>query len=63
MSKFQVPSYHGFEVMVILRFGGKGSLSDLICDGGVCRTAPATPRLLIIYSPSVKIMYVFKCTV
>ena len=59
MSKFQVPSYHGFEVMVILRFGGKGSLSDLINDGGVSRTAPATLRLLIINSPSVKIMYVF----
>ena len=49
--------------MVILGYGGKGSLSDLINDGGVCRTAPATPGLLIIDSPSVKIMYVFKCTV
>ena len=63
VSKFLVPIYHGLRVMVILRFGGKGSLSHLINDGGVCRTAPDTPRLLIIYSPSVKIMYVFKFTV
>ena len=54
VSTFQVPSYNGFGVMVFLGFGGKGSLSDLINNGVVCRTALATPGLLIIDSPSVK---------
>ena len=30
------------------RFGGKGSVIRLMSDGGVCRTAPATPGQLII---------------
>ena len=38
---------NGLGFMVFLRFGGKGLLTELISDGGVCRTARATPGLLI----------------
>ena len=41
VSIFQVPSSNGLGVMVFWRFGGKGSLTDWINDGGVWRTAPA----------------------
>ena len=39
--------------MVFLRFEGKGSLTQSVNQwiyaGGVCRTAPGTPGLLIIF--------------
>ena len=44
--KFQFSSSYGLGVMMSLRFGGKGSLSQIIRNGAVCRTAPATPGLL-----------------
>ena len=47
-SKFQPSISKGFGVMIFWRFGGKASVTDLINDGGVCRTTPATPGLLII---------------
>ena len=46
LSEFQA---YGLGVKVFWRFGGKGLLADLMCNGGVCRTAPATPGLLNIY--------------
>ena len=48
VSKFQPSFSNGFGVMIFWRFGGKASVTDLINDGGVCRTTPATPGLLII---------------
>ena len=55
VSKFQVPSSNGLGVMMFWRYFHKGWLSDWINesmnDGGVCRTAPATPGLLIIRLP------------
>ena len=49
LSKFQISSSHGLAVMILWRFGGKvlSDLSDLISNRGVCRTALATPGLLI----------------
>ena len=47
VSKFQVPSSYGLGVKVSWRFWTKGSLNELISDGGDCRTASATPGLLI----------------
>ena len=41
--------------MMFGRSGGKGSLSDLMSDGGVCRTAPATPGLLITVKGDAKV--------
>ena len=39
------------------RFGGKGLLHQSVNDGGVCRTAPATPDLLIIvFSPTLDLI-------
>ena len=46
-SKFQLSSYHGSGVMMLWRFWRKSAISDFISDGGDCRTAPATPGLLI----------------
>ena len=40
LAKFQLSSSNGLGVMMFLRLGGKGSLTNLISDGGVCRTAP-----------------------
>ena len=51
LSKFQLPSSYGLWFMISWRLGGKGwlthSLTQSINDEGVCRTAPATPGLLI----------------
>ena len=47
LSKFQVPTSYGLEMKVCWRFEGKGWFNELIYHGGVCRTAPATPGLLI----------------
>ena len=53
VSKFQVRSSIGVWFMIFWRFGGKGSVSSFIYqwmyDEGVCRTAPPTPDLLIIF--------------
>ena len=45
-SKFQLSSSYGLGVMMFWRSGGKGSLDQLMSDGGNCRTARATPGLL-----------------
>ena len=45
--KFQVPCYSVLWVMMFWRFGGKGWQSYLSNYKGFCRTAPATPGLLI----------------
>ena len=37
-------------------FGGKGWLSKLISNGGVCRTDPATPGLLIRVNSASKLI-------
>ena len=51
--QFQLPSSYGLGVMMFWRFGGKGSIRDWIyewmSDKGVCRTAPATSGLLMIF--------------
>ena len=46
LSKFQLPSSYGLGVMMFWRFGGKGSLTELMCNKSDCRTAPATPARL-----------------
>ena len=46
LSKFLLSSSHSLGVMMFWRFGGKGSLTHFMSNGGVCRTAPATPGLL-----------------
>ena len=52
LSKFKLPSSFDLGVMMFWRLGGKGWLTDwlsqLMSNGGVCRTAPATPGLLKI---------------
>ena len=48
LSKFQLPSSYGLGMKVCRRYFHKPSLSELISDGGDCRTAPATPGLLNI---------------
>ena len=52
LSKYQLPSSYGLGVMMIRRFGGKGSLTELMNElfnhKGDCRTAPATPGLVNI---------------
>ena len=53
VSKLQPSSSNGFGVMIFWRFGGKASVTDLFNDQVVCRTAPATLGLLIIYMLSV----------
>ena len=45
LSKFQLPSSFGSCVMIFWMFDEKGWLTDWISD---CRTAPATPGLLIM---------------
>ena len=49
--KIQVPSFNGLRYTVFWRYFQKGSLTELINqlmnDKGVCRTASATPSLLI----------------
>ena len=40
--------------MMFWRSGGKGWLSDLMSNGGLCRTALATPGLLIMWSQQSK---------
>ena len=47
LSKFQLSSSNSLGFMIFWRSGGKGSLSKLTNDKAVCRTAPATPGLLI----------------
>ena len=46
--KFQVPSSNDLGSIVFWIFWGKGWLDQWISDRGVCRTARATPGLLII---------------
>ena len=48
--KFQVRSSYGLDVKVFWIFGGKGWVSLLINDEGVCRTAPAKGLLNMVYS-------------
>ena len=55
VSKFQVPSYDGFGVIIFWRLGGKGSVTEWINDKCVCRTAPATPGLLKFSGFSLKL--------
>ena len=57
-SKFQLPSSYCLWFMILWRSGGKGSLSELISNEAVYRTAPATPGLLKIFF----FLAVFKCT-
>ena len=52
VSTFQVPSSNGLRVMLFWRFGGKWWPSDWANYDGVCRTAPATPGLLITFPAS-----------
>ena len=47
VSKFEVPSSNDFGFIMFWRFGTKGLLIYSISNWGVCRTAPATPGLLI----------------
>ena len=46
LSKFQLSSSYGLGVTVHWRYFHKGSVTDLIINKGVCRTAPATLGLL-----------------
>ena len=46
--KFQLPRSSSLWFMIFWRVGGKDSLSDWMSDKADCRTAPATPGLLII---------------
>ena len=52
LSKFQLSSSNGLGFMMLLISGGKGCLNQLInqsiSDEAVCKTAPATPGLLIM---------------
>ena len=48
LSKFLLPSSYCLWFMILWRSGGKGWRNHLISDEAVCRTAPATPGLLII---------------
>ena len=48
LSKFQLPSSYGLWFNISWRLGGKGWRTDWLNHVGVCRTAPATPGLLII---------------
>ena len=50
LSKFQLPNSYGLVLTVSWRFWTKGSLNELMSDGGDCRTAPATLGLLNIES-------------
>ena len=47
--KFQLPSSSGLGLTVFEIYFHKPSLTELMNDGGDCRTAPATPGLLIIF--------------
>ena len=49
LSKFQFSSSNNLGLMMFWRSGGKGWMSDSVNYEAVCRTAPATPGLLIIY--------------
>ena len=61
LSKFQLPSSYGLGVMIIRSFGGKGSLTESINewinDKGDCRTAPATPGLLVFKTTNILGVY------
>ena len=49
VSEYQVPSSNGLGVMMFEDWEEKGQgFNELINNDGVCRTAPATPGLLII---------------
>ena len=48
LSKFQLSRSNGLGFMKLWISGGKGWLTQIINDEAVCRTAPATPGLLII---------------
>ena len=48
----QPPSFYSLGVMMSRWFGGKGwpnYKNEILCDKGDCRTAPATPGLLITW--------------
>ena len=47
LSKFQLPTSYRLRVRVYWRYIHKGWLNELISDRSVCRTATATPGLLI----------------
>ena len=49
LSKFQLPRSSGLGLTVFGGYFHKPSLTELINEGCDCRTAPATPGLLIIY--------------
>ena len=46
LSKFQLPRSYRLWFMILWKSGGKGSLNELMNDGGDYRTAPATSGLL-----------------
>ena len=48
LSKFHLPSSYFLWFTILWTSRGKGSLTDWMNDEAVCRTAPATPGLLII---------------
>ena len=48
LSKFQLPSSSGLWFMILWRLRGKGWLTDWLSNEAECRTAPATPGLLIM---------------
>ena len=50
VSKFQVPSSNGLRDIRFCRYFHKPSVISPASDGGVCRTAPATPGLLSIWN-------------
>ena len=56
MDMWHIPNSYGLWFMEFWRLGGKGSqtdwLTESINDKGVCRTASATPSLLIIWQTS-----------
>ena len=49
VSNSQVPSSNGLGEMMYQRLWGKGWITELVNDKGVCRTAPATLGLLNTY--------------
>ena len=59
LSKFQLPSSSGWWFMIFWRLGGKGWLTDwlseLMNDEADCRTAPASPGLLIILQEELEV--------
>ena len=61
VSEFHLPSCNGLGFMMFSRSGGKGSVTDPLNDGCVCRTAPATPGLLITAEKYTKLAVAWLC--